>query len=447
MPESVESPPDSRSALVAPPATSNRTPEKDGGGTLLFPELVLAHHRWFVACADFGKPGGVPDRYAPSGWVPGSVTPDGELRRREDDYRRKLDEFQRREGEIVSAYWSATTPSAVALTLKPPSRLARLLRRQDADLRLHRASNWLTGDDPEIMELLHHCDTLAIKVGLVLRATAKRIAMEWIFTEASYLLGVAEQRSKARSGVKEDGSARADKRHGVEEETEPPATRRPDAVDDAERASPALHVPTARPKLRAKARKVLEEDPVEQAARELVQIERYYDRAADKTARIVYFWGMMVGVGTVAVLGGALALALFWLFDVIDPDSAGTRNFFASYAAGAIGAVLSVLMRMKKEDGVTLDYEVGRPTLMRLGSFRPFIGAVSGVVVYFALQGDLLQVELPDAGKSFYFLTLLAFVAGFSERWMHVIVGGAERTVAATLGEADASAPASRTRR
>ena len=45
---------------------------------------------------------------------------------------------------------------------------------------------------------------------------------------------------------------------------------------------------------------------------ELIEIERYYTRAATKAARIVYFWGMVVGAAVSAALGVGLALALWY---------------------------------------------------------------------------------------------------------------------------------------
>jgi hypothetical protein len=51
---------------------------------------------------------------------------------------------------------------------------------------------------------------------------------------------------------------------------------------------------------------------------------------------------------------------------------------------------------MKREEGFRLDYEVGRNQSFRLGSFRPFIGAVFGLFIYFALESDLLQLAVPD---------------------------------------------------
>jgi hypothetical protein len=71
-----------------------------------------------------------------------------------------------------------------------------------------------------------------------------------------------------------------------------------------------------------------------------------------------------------------------------------------------------------------LEYEVGRKTIRRLGSFRPLIGAIFGVAAYFIVQSGLLQIE-PAEGNEFFFFTIVAFLAGFSERWTKVIFDGA----------------------
>ena len=101
-------------------------------------------------------------------------------------------------------------------------------------------------------------------------------------------------------------------------------------------------------------------------------------------------------------------------------------------------------MRMRRDEGFTLDYEVGRSQSFRLGSFRPFLGAVFGLVIYFALESGLLQIAVPDSNAatdatdvSLYFLAFIAFVAGFSERLAQVVLGKAERTVAATFEQDD----------
>jgi hypothetical protein len=277
-------------------------------------------------------------------------------------------------------------------------------------MRLHRATDWLTASYKDIQVLLHHCDILAIKAAGVLRGTAKEVALEWIFSEEQLLLAAAETRAKtdpARNGAK------------------PPAGR-------SQRKKPGQGAEEKR-HLSA----VLRE-----AKQDIQRIERYYDRAANKAARITYFWGMAVGF---AISLGLLALVAFLVhtsFHQVDLDDPARQNFFVAYAAGALGAVVSVLVRMKREDGFQLDYEVGRSQSLRLGSFRPFIGAVFGLVVYFAIESDLLQLAVPDqnpstgaSDASFYFLALLAFVAGFSERFTHVVIGGAERSLTGPLAK------------
>ena len=78
----------------------------------------------------------------------------------------------------------------------------------------------------------------------------------------------------------------------------------------------------------------------------------------------------------------------------------------------------------------------GRPALRRLGSFRPIIGAIFAIVLYFSLRGGLIQVSAGDSNPSdptAFFYGALAFAAGFSERRAKIITGGAARF----LGEAE----------
>ena len=275
-------------------------------------------------------------------------------------------------------------------------------------MRLHRATDWLTASYRDIQALLHHCDILAIKAAEVLRGTAKQVALEWIFSEEQLLLAAAERRAKADPAL--NGSTRAASRN---------AQKKPERGAAAEPRVDAV---------------------LAEAKQEIVRIERYYDRAANKAARITYVWGMVWGVAFALGLLALSALLVHLSFYPVELEAPATQNFFVAYAAGALGAVVSVLVRMKREDGFRLDYEVGRSQALRLGSFRPFIGGVFGLVVYFALESELLQLAVPDqdpstgaSAASFYFLALIAFVAGFSERFTHVVIGGAERSLAAAF--------------
>jgi hypothetical protein len=342
-------------------------------GAVSFAEVVRVHYEW--------------ERATRRG------TPDDELEQR---FRDKLSEFQQKEGALLHAYWSRRRPSAVALTVRTRRRLKpRALKRwwplnrksraiddpltdPDAIIRLHRVTDWLARESP-IADLLHHCDTLGIRVSEILRGTSERIAMQWIYAVQSHLLGFIER-------------------------TEGKATKA--QVDEI----------------------------VRQQKRELIAIEEYYDRAGEKTARVVYFGGMMLGALYSALLAGLGLLAL-WVGGWIEqPHVFRIETFFVSYAAGGIGAIVSVMFRMANEDKFAIDYEVGRPTVRKLGAFRPFIGAIFGVAMYFLISSGLPQVELPDTDQAFFYYGSVAFLAGFAERRTKVILGSAEGTLEKSLG-------------
>jgi hypothetical protein len=85
----------------------------------------------------------------------------------------------------------------------------------------------------------------------------------------------------------------------------------------------------------------------------------------------------------------------------------------------------------------SLDYEVGRKTLRKLGMFRPFVGAAFAFAVFVALRSGLVEIGTVDKTVAFY--ATVAFVAGFSERWAKVILDGA---LAGGGGSEPAQAPA-----
>jgi hypothetical protein len=388
-----------------------------GSGAVLFPPLVLAHYRYFAFHARFGESGGIPSSYAPEGET--SAAPRGAKAEARKEYEEALESFEASAGRITNAYWCVVAPSAVALTEGPRHRVWRFLWQSEPELRLHRESDWLTNAYPDISILLHHCDTIALKASAVLRGTAKRIALESAFTEEKFLLAAAEERRRCEERAAADGAT------------------------DGSRAKPRRNGGGSPPN----GNKALPQDKAVTHARDvLVELEKYYDRAGNRAARIVYFWGMVAGVAVALALAAFFALLVHLSFLEVDVDQVGVRSFFVCYAAGALGAVVSVLIRMRRDDGFSLDYEVGRSQSFRLGSFRPFLGAVFGLLIYFALESGLLQIAVPDRDPttdatdvSLYFLAFISFVAGFSERLAHVVLGSAERTVAATLEMSDES--------
>jgi len=359
-------------------AQENGRSPAETSGAILFPQLVWAHYHLQE------EAGHLPARHrdghgAGSNGGKGRSDHDRGLRAAERTFRAKLAEFQGAEGEILDAYWCWSEASAVALTAKPPPRTQK---RRGPELRLHRVTDWATLEAPEIAELLHHYDALAIKASEILTPSPKRIAMERIFAEQSYLLGYVET---------------------LRESTK--ATLKP--LVDRQRAA-------------------------------LKQVEDYYDRAAQNAARIYYFIGMVLGLVAVLCAAAVVAVPLIVWAGV---DVHSMRDYLAAYAAGAIGACVSVMSRMRLQGGFRVDYEVGRLPLYVLGGVRPAVGAIFGTATFFALQSNFIQ---GGQTGSFYFFALLAFLSGFSERFTHVIFGQAEKTVTNTIEaeekqEADAS--------
>jgi hypothetical protein len=302
----------------------------------------------------------------------------------EEEYHQKLCEFVEEQGKILNAYWCTSEASAVALTEKRGDRVLGFLWRRQPNIRFHAATDWATKDAPNIGHSLHTCETLGIRVTEVLGGSGERIAMQWILSVSGYLLGVVD-RHKGNPPPAEEGKA------------------------------------------------------VRRARAELAQVEAYYDRAGEKTGRLIYFWGMMLGfvaLGVLAVIG-SLVYSLFGGFHLKDQD---TQLFFICYAMGGIGAVVSVMNRMTAGGNFTIDYEVGRPALRRVGSFRPVLGAIFAVVLYFMLESGLISIKAGDGDRTGFFYGALAFVAGFSERRAKIITGGAEKFLGGGGAEDEAGA-------
>jgi hypothetical protein len=378
--------------------------ERPEAGSLLFPDLVWAHYAWQSRAR--------PHRFrtvkvvtknrrqrilfwtrrdrapsSPNGAAPTPVDAGRSVNDLKQDCDIALASFKDAEGEIVRAYWCSSEASAVVLTeKKEKKRFNWLPWRRVGNFELHRATDWVTDEAPRIAELLHSGDTLTIRINRVLNAIPRRIAMEWVFSEQSYLLGFVE-----RTG-----------RHPSPEELDSAVRRHQDEIE---------------------------------------RLERYYGRAANKAARIWYFGGMLCGlVGVIAL--GALIPFVLTPFGEIDLASTSMRRFYACFVAGAIGAMVSVMTRMRDEDRISLDYEVGELLIVLLGSFRPLLGAIFGVVAYFAIEGGVIGLTAPTGHPAFFYYALFAFLAGFSERFAHVILGKADLAVeSGSASEAPPQAP------
>jgi len=326
---------------VAPPVRDD---------SISFAELVWAHHRRQEALGH-----------------------DDELDA-DDLYRRRLLRFKADHGSVLETYWCRYEASGVALTeVERPRRLRNLYRR-DPVLRFHTATDWRTEHANKIETALHRWETLAIRVGEILRGPSERIALHRVFAATTRLVAFADRRDA--------GTAATD------------------------------------PELES----VLRED-----AKELKSVQAFYVQAGENSARILYFNGMVLGaLGLAAAVGAVFLVA--WAAHWIHPEEERVYTLFATIAMGATGAILSVMTRMKRRDGWGLEWEVGRKSVRFLGSIRPWIGAMFAFALYLALKGQLADL-FPDVDpKELYFYATVAFLAGFSERWAHVLMGNVAKT-------------------
>lgn len=285
------------------------------------------------------------------------------------EFAQKLKRFEDEEGKLAAVYWSTRNASAVALTVGLERHKRNPIADTDAEVRLHRVTDWVAKGAEPIAELLHECDVLAIRVREVLRGTSERIAMQWLYSIQEHALGFLERRDR-RDLAKE-------------------------------------------------------REFVRDQRRELARIEQYYLRTGAKAGRIVYVSGMVAAASFIVAVCAGLAIGLsfthLW--------GSKVEALLLCTGAGSVGALVSVLSRMTLGDErFSIDFEVGRPLLRRLGLYKPFVGSVFAVATYFLVAGGLLPTQTAS-GDPMFFYGIVGFLAGFSERFTGVIFGNAERLV------------------
>jgi hypothetical protein len=296
-------------------------------------------------------------------------------------YQSRLERFQAVHGTIERAYWCTYEISAVAITEKEVRLPWWRLRRTETRRRMHAETDWATRHSPELANQLHKIDNLAVRADEILRGTSENIVMQLLLAAASHVLSYVDR---------QDGPPRD---------------------------------PTAIKKV------------VARSEGELADIRRHYRRAAENSSRIVYAGGMLRGVCLLAALTAIAGLILWGAHD-FHRHRMPTWTLLATIAAGGLGAAVSVLLRMAK-GSFSQDYEVGRKTTRRLAMARPFVGAAFAVLIYLLLKSGLVHFGgLTPEEQTIYFYSAVAFLAGFSERWARVIVGG-------VIGGDDSNTPAS----
>jgi hypothetical protein len=149
---------------------------------------------------------------------------------------------------------------------------------------------------------------------------------------------------------------------------------------------------------------------------QLDEAEDFMLRSATRRAESHYLKGMLGGTAAVLAVVGVIGW-LLW-----EVSLAGNENADAVLAlsAGALGALVSVLMRMTggqfNMNLPTLDAEMGKTDLHLVAAARPLIGAISGVIAYALVRSSLVPVNPPGGEDPSFLWMAIAFLAGFSER-------------------------------
>lgn len=145
---------------------------------------------------------------------------------------------------------------------------------------------------------------------------------------------------------------------------------------------------------------------LDQISSRIKHAEGLLHAAGQRSAQARYGRGMFWGAAMVAVLT-ILVGVVFYLLRV-------KAQYGIALPAGGLGAIMSVLQRMSSRR-LALDLEMSG-NLAVFGAVRPFVGATFGFVVVGLLQADLLTVA-PHAGSKLALFGVLAFFAGFNERF------------------------------
>lgn len=304
-------------------------------------------------------------------------------------YERALRAFESRHGQIDDAYWCLDCASGAAITINTMRSALGIRPRY----RFHRVTAWATQPDARVARLLNASDELGVRVSQVLRGTSARVCMGLVMNSSKNLLALVDAPSQPSD----------------------PAAR--NAI-------------------------------LKEQEGNLKATEREYRLMATRQAQLVYVAGAIAGaiVLTVLVLFVlwliSLRTSLHWLPSDAKPkggqssgvQSSGVQStvslslLYLCAIAGGLGAIVSLIARINT-NSCTVDYEAGRGVTFTLGALRPALGAVFGIAIYAAVFSGVLELfNIPkDEAKQFYFFLVIAFLAGFSERWardMLIDVGG-----------------------
>lgn len=240
--------------------------------------------------------------------------------------------------------------------------------------------------DYELRELMHRSERLQVRAQLFLKPPDRETCVEMIYGVVSTLLGILDYQDQASARRKASGAY-------------------------------------------SRTLKLLKD--------RLAYAEDYFLRSVARVAQIDYFIGMLWGIAAISLGGAVFGLVL----SRIGHPGLPLEPFIGSIVAGGIGGIVSVMSRMTY-GGLVLNFEAGSMLLRLLGMFRPIMGSIFGASTVMLVVSGLLPIHVPtDPLKQISFFLIIAFIAGFTERWAQDMLVVAGRRIAADRGEARGDGP------
>jgi hypothetical protein len=289
--------------------------------------------------------------------------------------------FVSAQGRVTDAYYCSDVASAAAVTLKRRSFWSKLFRWDEPVLHILNNAPEGAESDPgagAALDLLSECSRLALRSADFLTIGPRRYCVDEVFgltTDALFILDEAARRLM-QSRRTQSSSSQSDEGKTI-------------LIENAkQRASSAA---------------------------------AYIDAAASRSSQFYFLRGVLAGVAIVALMG--------WLVGTVLPAPFPKTSFAWVLGAGALGAFVSVLLRVRSS-GLTLDFEVGRSRLVLLGAIRPFFGGLSGFLLLLGILGGVIPLEQPSGETAKLALYVVAaFFAGFNERWIEDMLANVGRRI------------------
>jgi hypothetical protein len=282
------------------------------------------------------------------------------------NFARLLEKYQGADREIVDQYFAKHIHAGVLHIC----RRTRFQKRKDFEIRMKYPGEKVAVVQPEFEAALWRARAMEQQTALVVAGRPRRVLLEMLFSVIVYLLGVLDSLE----------SLPADATQGRRETEEPSRVHR---IEQA----------------------------LQTAQCELTRLQMFADQASVRSALRHYVVGVFIG--------GVAVFALSWTASSIQMfEETPTQDLVRAIAAGGLGAIISVMIRISHGQRLDVDPTQGDSMTCLAGSFRPVVGGALGVALYVLLKADLIPLQIPTGPDSAsYFFTAIAFLAGFSERW------------------------------